>query len=87
MGYFFKNPYDRWFGVLDRAIAGTKSSYYSSTTSACHIDLVPYATRNKWGALQHDQRLRLLQTNGDIVGRILQGLTNSYSDSKWQVGN
>src|SRR3990172_6519887 len=46
--YFATNPYDTWFKRLDRVIAGLKVSYYSSLFGACHLDLVPYATAEKW---------------------------------------
>lgn len=48
--YFSKNPYRRWFDVLDRLLAQTSTSYYGSA-NACHLDLVAHATTTKWGAL------------------------------------
>ena len=72
LGYFCQNPYDRWFSVLDRVIRGTRTSYYSSAASACHLDIVPYATQKKWTLLKYDQKKRLLEFNGDILGRLLK---------------
>jgi hypothetical protein len=41
--YFFRNPYRRWFDPLDRLVRdGLGASYYDS--SACHLDLVQWAT-------------------------------------------
>ena len=70
--YFRQNPYDRWFSVLDRVISGTSTSYYSSAASACHLDIVPYATQKKWTSLKYDQKKRLLEFNADILGRLLK---------------
>ena len=38
-----RNSYDRWFKPLDKIVAGTGASFYSS--DACHLDLVPYGYR------------------------------------------
>jgi hypothetical protein len=42
--YFLVNPYDRWFKRLDQIVSGTNVSYYSTSSGACHLDLIPYAT-------------------------------------------
>lgn len=49
-GYFEANPYRLWFDVLDRMLRFGGASYYSDSF-ACHLDLVPFATSVKWGAL------------------------------------
>src|SRR6266849_5010343 len=46
--YFFRNPYHTWFGRLDHLISGTRASFYDRAATACHLDLVPYATSCKW---------------------------------------
>jgi len=54
-GYFqktpFGNPYRGWFDVLDGILKATllKVSYYDGT--ACHLDLVQWATSDKWSDL------------------------------------
>ncbi len=60
--YFETNPYRTWFDVLDRLLRPSGVSYYSnpSLKPACHIDLVPFATKAKWGSLTEPQRRRLL---------------------------
>jgi hypothetical protein len=68
--YFFANPYDTWFRKLDRVIRGTGASYY--TGSACHLDLIPYATGCKWTELAATQRENLLQRAGDTLGLLLR---------------
>ena len=70
--YFSVNPYDRWFKVLDQVIAGTDTSFYSKTSTACHLDLIPYATTQKWTALTPFQRSRLLSVAGDTLGLLLR---------------
>jgi len=70
--YFARNPYDRWFRRLDGVIAGTGGSYYSEEAAACHVDLVPYATAEKWTDLTAEQRTSLLRSAGDSLGILLR---------------
>ena len=54
--YFRRQPYRRWFDPLDALIrAGTGASFYDET--ACHLDLVQWATDPVWGQMP-DQRAR-----------------------------
>jgi len=69
--YFSSNPYDGWFRKLDRLISGMGTSYYSG--SACHLDLIPYATTCKWTELTTAQREILLHRVGDTLGVLLRG--------------
>ena len=70
-GYFWGNPYHRWFRVLDAAIGATGASYYSKSQPAAHLDLVPYATSDKWGVLPGQARRDLLDVGADLLGRLL----------------
>ena len=70
--YFRHNPYDRWFKRLDYVVSGTKASYYTAARSACHLDLIPYATTRKWTDLTETQRLSLLAAAGDTLGLLLR---------------
>lgn len=70
--YFFRNPYDRWFKILDRVVIGTESSYYGTMSRACHLDLVPYATACKWTELTTQQRLALLIVSSDTLALLLR---------------
>ena len=70
--YFFDNPYDAWFKKLDFVIAGAKVSYYDSVFSACHLDLIPYATLRKWTELSKTQHSLLLSLAGNTLGTILR---------------
>src|SRR5690606_39085895 len=69
---FSGNPYDGWFKALDKLILGANVSYYGMFSSACHLDLVPYATACKWVELTSAQRNALLKSGGDALGRILR---------------
>ena len=70
--YFHVNPYNRWFKRLNQVILGTQRSYYMPSHEACHIDLVPYATTAKWGALGSSERTALLDLSRDTLGILLR---------------
>jgi hypothetical protein len=70
--YFHRNPYDGWFKKLDQIISGTNASYYNSSATACHLDLIPYATACKWTALTRRERTSLLTAAGDTLGLLLR---------------
>lgn len=70
--YYCNNPYNAWFGPLDHLISGLGVSYYGPLHDACHLDLVPYATTCKWGALCRSARDDLLGIGGTILGKILR---------------
>ena len=60
-GYFLpgRNPYRRWFDPLDEILrAALGVSFYDHT--ACHLDLVQWATRPAWGELPKQAREILL---------------------------
>ena len=59
--YFKVRPYNRWFGVLERVLNTINHTYYGDRPSACHIDLVAFATRDKWSSLSTHQRNSLLR--------------------------
>lgn len=69
--YFFRNPYDRWFKSLNNIISGTGASYYDAFNSACHLDLVPYATKTKWGNLSERQKKHLLEIGSKFLADII----------------
>lgn len=70
--YFAGNPYDRWFGVLDRVLSEVGASYYGDREIAAHLDLVPYATAEKWGTLGSGQQRALLLSGGSVLGAALR---------------
>lgn len=60
--YFYGNPYDQWFKRLERLLVGTGASYYTSFgLKACHLDLVPFATAEKWSALTSLEKAQLIE--------------------------
>ena len=48
-GYFQANPYSRWFDQLEPVLQAVGASYYDG--SACHLDLVQWATDPVWGKI------------------------------------
>lgn len=48
--YFDRNPYRRWFDQLTPILTACGASYYDR--SACHLDLVQWATDPTWGGLR-----------------------------------
>lgn len=71
-GYFDRRPYDRWFRVLDALLGPLGATYYGAAASACHVDLVPYATAAKWGVLSPEQRRRLLLAGRSAAGMFVR---------------
>jgi hypothetical protein len=72
VGYFHRNPYDVWFKRLDYILSGAGATYYGLASSACHLDLVPYATAPKWGELRPDQRAILLGMSQESLALLLR---------------
>lgn len=70
--YFAGNPYDRWFKRLDTILAGTGASFYDEKYPACHLDIIPYATVQKWTELTRGQRRKLLALSCDTLGLLLR---------------
>src|SRR5215831_8468276 len=56
--YFKRNPYRTWFDQLDEILRVIGASYYDGT--ACHLDLVQWATDPTWNGLPPAVRRRLL---------------------------
>lgn len=67
--YFRKNPYKKWFNPLNDIISETGFSYYLNT--ACHLDLVPFATIKKWGGLNATQKSTLLHNGVKHLPEVL----------------
>lgn len=70
--YFVTNPYDRWFRVLEQLLVGTSATFYGKRPTACHLDLIPYATAKKWGTLPLAEQRALLEASGDALGLLLR---------------
>jgi hypothetical protein len=70
--YFSHNPYDGWFKRLDQVMSGIGNSFYGTSPNACHLDLIPFATTQKWTQLASSQRARLLHSSGDTFGHLVR---------------
>lgn len=76
--YFRRNPYDNWFKSLDRVLSHSGYSYYGNAANACHLDLIPYATGVKWGALTTRQRNRLVALSNNTFAVTLRNSQIRY---------
>lgn len=70
--YFQRNPYDRWFKRLEAIISGSGASFYNRRASACHLDIIPYATSQKWTNLKNRQRMNLYKASWDCLGIMIR---------------
>ncbi|MBE8993116.1 hypothetical protein [Microcystis aeruginosa] len=59
--YFHRNPYRKWFDQLDAILRLCGGSYYDNT--ACHLDLVQWATYPVWSGLESDVKKQLLKND------------------------
>jgi hypothetical protein len=63
--YFSGNPYERWFRPLDQIVQGAGASFFTGT--ACHLDLVQWATDPVWRKLPKATRGELLNRDGQFL--------------------
>lgn len=70
--YFHKNPYRPWFDQLDQIVSATGYSYYDREKHACHLDLVPFATAEKWALIQRGQKDLLLSEGAMTLASMLR---------------
>lgn len=63
--YFTHNPYRRWFDHLERIVNPLGASFY--TGSACHLDLVQWATDPIWRNLPRDVIDRLVKADREFL--------------------
>lgn len=68
--YFDRNPYRRWFDQLEPILNAVGSSYYDRT--ACHLDLVQWATDPKWSRLPTLARRTMLQDDAPFLAEQLK---------------
>ncbi len=69
--YFQRNPYRRWFDQLEPILQRFNASYYDG--SACHLDIVQWATDPTWSGLPKETRNGLMETD---VRFLLEQLKN-----------
>jgi hypothetical protein len=67
---YFSGPYYHWFDTLDKVIkSGLEASYFDG--SACHLDLVQWATSKKWSDLSPtEKQLFLLDGQSHLRNQI-----------------
>jgi hypothetical protein len=65
--YFGRRPYLRWFGKLERILRHVNASYFDG--SACHLDLVQWATNPVWGDLEPAEKETLLKADIPFLRR------------------
>ena len=70
--YFHGNPYNRWFRRMENIISATPASFYPPNESACHLDLVPFATKLKWTELSSHDRETLFVIARDTLSVLLR---------------
>jgi hypothetical protein len=69
--YFERNPYRLWFDVLERMLKVGGYSYYSGDR-ACHLDLVAFATRMKWGSLEREAQRSLISRGRRTLAELIR---------------
>ena len=62
-------PYRKWFDVLEKVLRPLGASYYNRT--ACHLDLVQWATDPTWSKLQGNYKERLIEADLSFLRRQL----------------
>jgi hypothetical protein len=63
--YFQRKPYRWWFDQLTPMLTACDASYYNG--SACHLDLVQWATKSTWGSLPSAVRSQLLANDSPFL--------------------
>lgn len=66
--YFDRNPYS-WFNKLEKVLKYFEVSYYSGT--ACHLDLVQWATDPAWGNLSKETQITLIKQDRNFLNKQL----------------
>lgn len=72
--YFARNPYRSWFDKLNAVLSGIGCDYY--TGSACHLDIVQWATDPVWGSFPATSRVAQQQLLHDDSEFLLDQLRN-----------
>jgi len=56
-------------------LAGTGCTYYGPLATACHLDLVAFATRQKWSSLAGNERGQLIDDNSKSLALLLRWMS------------
>ena len=65
--YFERNPYGQWFDPLDEILRRLGHTYYGQYSSACHLDLSPWATNPVWRRLHKVERQSLVDNGRRLL--------------------
>lgn len=65
--YFERQPYRWWFDQLEAVLAAIGASYYGDRPTACHLDIVQWATDPTWSALDRPARAKLVAADGPFL--------------------
>ncbi|GAE63564.1 hypothetical protein H3Z85_07940 [Chryseobacterium indologenes] len=65
--YFNRNPYKNWFNRLDVLFSDVEFSYYFPYNNTVHLDIIPVATKDKWGNLSLVERDFLIAEFGNYL--------------------
>jgi hypothetical protein len=68
--YFDRRPYRRWFDHLEPILQACGASYYDAT--ACHLDLVQWATDPTWAKLPLAVRGKLITEDASFLNSQLE---------------
>lgn len=65
--YFNNRPYKNWFNRLEDLLSEGEFSYYFPYNNTVHLDIIPVATKNKWGNLSLSERDFLIDHFGNYL--------------------
>jgi hypothetical protein len=63
--YFLRKPYTQWFDRFNAILKAFDASYYDG--SACHLDLVQWATDPTWNRLEGSIKERLIEEDAPFL--------------------
>lgn len=69
--YFNHNPYRGWFNRLENLLYDVEYSYYFPYNNIVHLDIIPVATKGKWGNLTITQKNSLINDFGDFLPNLI----------------
>jgi uracil-DNA glycosylase len=74
--YFSRNPYRQWFDKLSPCVGALGESYSYYNGSACHLDLVQWATDPTWKGLMDQPKRRLIEKDAPFLEKQLSSNKN-----------
>ncbi|HVJ27650.1 MAG TPA: hypothetical protein VM493_08895 [Vicinamibacterales bacterium] len=80
--YFQRQPYS-WFNPLDTILRGIGASYFDGT--ACHLDLVQWATRPTWGNIKEPHVSRAEAIRVALVAEDIEFLRKQLTSEKIRI--